>query len=401
MRASQVSGEQASRRSLHRRSGHQIGVVAGMGCASRHLDVSPEVLASARPEVLERVRTNPYNYFRLVNREWTARVCEMLAADLPGQPVVQLHGDAHVEQFAYMRDAWGLTISTTPRGGWPPPTSCGSWARSSWSRASAATHDRDRIFDRFFDGYRRACMSDPAYQPPEPSVVRRHRAATTPTSREAFLGVVRGADETDTRGPTARRRRVDAGLERMRADRPDIPEGHPGRARRGSGDGHRECASPKPMARGSIDDPADDVLLEAKAVRSRGTAECLEQATSAPTFRIVEGSRRSDGCHRDLVAGPDPATAEVAVEGVRLSDWWILELIRPTTRSASRIWNRWRTSPTRLRCWRLGAGAVAADSETLRRQLAASIDQAEPWLRRAAEQLVGEMMRGWHGLGKR
>ena len=55
-------------------------------------------------------------------------------------------------------------------------------------------------------------VSDPAYQPPEPSVVRRHRAATTPTSREVPR-VVRGADETDTRGPTARRRRVDAGLQ--------------------------------------------------------------------------------------------------------------------------------------------------------------------------------------------
>src|SRR4029450_9470822 len=60
------------------------------------------------PEVLERVRANPYNYFRLVNREWTTRVCEMLAADLLVQPVVQLHGDAHGARVCDMRDAWGL-----------------------------------------------------------------------------------------------------------------------------------------------------------------------------------------------------------------------------------------------------------------------------------------------------
>ena len=164
-----------------------MGAVAGMGCASRHLDVSPEVLASARPEVLERVRTNPYNYFRLVNREWTARVCEMLAADLPGQPVVQLHGDAHVEQFAYMRDAWGLDdFDDATRG--PAPVDVVRFLGSVVlvARQRGWLHDRDRIFDRFFDGYRKG-VSDPAYQPPEPSVVRRHRAATTPTSREAFL----------------------------------------------------------------------------------------------------------------------------------------------------------------------------------------------------------------------
>ena len=49
------------------------------------------------------------------------------------------------------------------------------------ARERGWSHDRDRTFDRFFDGYRKG-MSDPAYQPPEPDVVRRHKAATTSTT---------------------------------------------------------------------------------------------------------------------------------------------------------------------------------------------------------------------------
>jgi len=49
----------------------------------------------------------------------------------------------------------------------------------------------------------------------------------------------------------------------------------------------------------------------------------------------------------------------------------------------------------------LGAGAVAAENATLRQQLAASIDQAELRLRRDAEQMVDELLRGWRRLEKR
>src|SRR5262245_9563131 len=77
-------------------------------CGRTHLEVAPEVLRAAPPELIERIRADPYNYFRLTNREWTARVCEIFAADLPSQPTVQLHGDAHIEQFAFMHETWGL-----------------------------------------------------------------------------------------------------------------------------------------------------------------------------------------------------------------------------------------------------------------------------------------------------
>jgi hypothetical protein len=238
--------------------------------------------------------------------------------------------------------------------------------------------------------------------------VRRHRAATTPTSREAFLASseaqMKPIPEDRLQGAVAS---MQAFNEIVRRDRPEIPDGYFRVVRAGALEmGIGSAALPKLLIRlaGPSDDPADDVLLEAKAVRSRGTAACLEQATSAPTLRIVEGSRQVGRLkHAVLVAGPDFPADEVAVEGVHLSDWWIrswdptyheirLEDLESVADLAELAYDAGD---------QLGAGAVAADNETLRRQLAASIDQAESWLRRAAEQLVGEMMRGWRGLGKR
>ena len=385
-----------------------IGVVVGAGCARRHLDVSGDVLATARPEVLERVRANPYNYFRLANPEWTTRVCEMLAADLPGQPVVQLHGDAHVEQFAYMRDAWGLDdFDDATRG--PAPVDIVRFLGSIElvARERGWSHARDRTFDRFFDGYRKG-VSDPASQPPEPDVVRRHKAATTPTTREEFLAsseeLMQPIREARLQGAVASMR---AFGEIVRLKSPDIPEGYFRVVRAGALEmGIGSAALPKLLIRlaGPSDDPADDVLLEAKAVRPRGTAGCLEQQASTPTFRIVQGSEQVGRLkHSILVAGPEPAIAEMTVEGKHLSDWWI--------RSWDPTYHEIRLDDLQSVAdladlaydagMQLGAGAVAADNATLRRQLAASIDQAEPKLRRDAEQLVDELLRGWRGLEKR
>src|SRR5262245_11516163 len=75
--------------------------------AQRPLRPFPEALAAATPELIDRVRADPFTYFRFINRAWTARVCERFA-DVTNPTIVRLHGDAHVEQFAVTNDAWGL-----------------------------------------------------------------------------------------------------------------------------------------------------------------------------------------------------------------------------------------------------------------------------------------------------
>src|SRR5687767_15010551 len=92
-----------------------VGIVLAIFCsvsyapvlAQRPLRPDPLVLASAPPALIDRLRTDPFTYFRFINRAWTARVCEAFA-DLTSPAIVHLHGDAHVEQFALTEDAWGL-----------------------------------------------------------------------------------------------------------------------------------------------------------------------------------------------------------------------------------------------------------------------------------------------------
>ena len=75
--------------------------------ARAQLRPNPIALADAPPELIDRLRADPFTYFRFINRAWTTRVCEILA-DVPDPAIVRLHGDAHVEQFALTKDAWGL-----------------------------------------------------------------------------------------------------------------------------------------------------------------------------------------------------------------------------------------------------------------------------------------------------
>src|SRR5262245_32905093 len=81
-----------------------MGTARGAG----PIRAEPKSLEQAGPELIERLRADPYDYFRFVNRSWIARVCDDFSSDLEGLPVVRLHGDAHVEQFALTQDAWGL-----------------------------------------------------------------------------------------------------------------------------------------------------------------------------------------------------------------------------------------------------------------------------------------------------
>src|SRR5262245_46660103 len=144
--------------------------------AQRPLRPFPEALSAAPPELLERLRADPFTYFRFINRAWTARVCEAFA-DVTEPAIVRLHGDAHVEQFALTRDAWGLAdFDDSARG--PAFIDIVRFLGSIdlATRQLGWTSSREALWDRFFQGYRRG-LSDPNYRPPEPGIVSHLRRA--------------------------------------------------------------------------------------------------------------------------------------------------------------------------------------------------------------------------------
>ena len=382
-------------------------VVSAVACGAPELRPESHVLAVVSPELLERMRATPHNYFRFINHEWTARVCDVFAQDIPRLPTVHLHGDAHVEQYALTSHAWGLDdFDDSTRG--PALVDIVRFLGSielvaqqrGWSR------ERNRLVDRFFAGYRRG-ISAPLESPSQPDFVRRLLAENPPMSNEAFLD---SADRLMSRGDEAPMPGVIAGMKEfstiVRRERPEFPADYFEVIRAGwlrLGVGSASIRKILIRVRGASSDPADDVLLEAKAVRALDGLNCLEVPKREPTFRIVAGSHQLGRLKHDiLAAGPEVAVPEMTIDGEHLRNWWIHSW-EPSYREIAI--DEFRTVDDLLDIvydsgMQLGAGSVqrfdgGVDSGVQRESLA-SLAALEPRLRQVADTLVEEVLRGWH-----
>jgi hypothetical protein len=373
------------------------------------LRADPESLKHAAPELIERLRADPYDYFRFVNRSWIARVCEDFGSDLQGLPVVRLHGDAHVEQFALSQDAWGLDdFDDSARG--PAVVDIARFLgsidlvarRRSWEK------DRDRLFNRFVEGYKRG-LAEPHYLPPPPDIVRRLRAQA-PATRAALL----------TWGETKMQPLADPAMKAVVAaieafariimrERPDLAPEYFRVVRAGwLQTGVGSSVSPKIMVRvqGPSDDPADDELLELKKIGDLGGLRCLETPAVQPTLRIIDGSKRLGRLKYDiLAAGPELVIGEVAVRGQRMQDWWIRSLdpsyrqvrltdLKAVGDLAAIIYD----SGVQLGAGRLQDRTVLLSGDDRNRLLEAAV-KLEKRYRQEASKLVDDLLRGWRELG--
>ena len=136
------------------------------------LRVSPEAPdLKARPALAQRLRETPHNYFRFINRPFSAAVCRMFDDVRASLPDVNLHGDAHVEQYAVTTLGWGLTdFDDSARGPYvidlvrfgvslELASRQKGWGSAGWA------------FDDFLAGYRDA-LSNPAVDRPPARTVR-------------------------------------------------------------------------------------------------------------------------------------------------------------------------------------------------------------------------------------
>jgi hypothetical protein len=385
--------------------------VMGTAHAAGPLRAEPESLERAAPELIERLRADPYNYFRFVNRPWIARVCDDLGSDLRDLPVVRLHGDAHVEQFAIAQDAWGLDdFDDSARG--PAAVDIVRFLGSIElvARQRSWEKDRDRLFDRFVEGYKRG-LTEPNYLPPPPDVVRQLRSQAPPT-RAAFLasGETRMkplADVTMKAVVAA----IDAFARVVLRERSDLTPEYFRVVRAGwlqSGVG--SAVSPKILVRvqGRSDDPTDDELLELKKIEDLQDLRCLKTPTVQPTLRIIDGSKQLGRLkYSILAAGPELVAPEVMARGQRLQDWWIRNLdlsyrqVRLTDlRSVADLAAIAYDAGVQLGAGRLQNQTVLLGSDDRQRILAAT-GGLEKRYRREATTLVDDLLRGWRELGAR
>jgi hypothetical protein len=300
------------------------GVVAARPSAQRPLRPFPETLSAAPAELVERLRADNLTYFRFINRAWTARVCEAFS-DVTNPLIVRLHGDAHFEQFAVTKDTWGLgDFDDSTRG--PSYLDIVRFLGSVdlATRQRGWTRERDALWDRFFDGYRRG-LSDPEYHPPEPGIVRELRQQAPATHNEYLAWGESQMQPTLEVTLKSVSDSMDAFDRFLRPQRPDLAQGYFAVVRAGwlrIGVGSSAVRKVLVRVQGPTADPEDDVLIEAKEVANLDGLACLEDSKTPQAIRVIAGQRQLGRLKHDILAvGPTlliPAAADGAERWLNL-----------------------------------------------------------------------------------
>jgi hypothetical protein len=257
-------------------------IVAALSVSPR----TPEL--AARPALAGRLRQTPHNYFRFVNRAFSEAVCRLFADVRRDLPDVNLHGDAHVEQYAVTSLGYGLTDFDDSAQG-PYVVDLVRFGVSlqlasrekGWVGTGAAVDDLLR-------GYRDA-LADPSRERPPRRTLRRERAGFT---FDHALALRRAQAMMDS-APVPRFE-LEADFEsyaaRMRAQMPSLPAGFfrikkVGRLATGIGSALDEkyLLRVEGWTRGGD----DDQILEAKVVHVLADRGCLH--TDAGPERVPLG----------------------------------------------------------------------------------------------------------------
>jgi hypothetical protein len=250
---------------------------------------------SENPPLLERIESGPHGYFRFINIAFSRTVCERFASAYRGVPPVNLHGDAHLEQYAVTDLGRGLTdFDDSSKGP----------AVLDLLRFGVSLHLTLRMyapetpcrpyFRRFLEGYR-AALEDPEVEAPEPTWVESIRSDFERDRDEYFAWI----DEVMKPIPEPEAEALEAALDdyvtAMLRKHPELEAAffdveQVGALEMGIGSALDEKYLLR--VRGPTDAPNDDVVLEVKEVRSLDGIPCIEGAKGSDPFRILLAQAR-------------------------------------------------------------------------------------------------------------
>jgi hypothetical protein len=248
-------------------------------------------------DLLDRILENPFQYFRFTSRGFAARICELFSNVLPSLPTVNLHGDAHLEQFAVTSSGYGLVDFDDATAG-PAVIDLVRFGVSLRLAARARGWDPEQAIDHLFAGYRTA-LHHPKASIPLPDFVDRARAGFS-DDRLAFLD---RSEKLMSPLHPKERPQVLAGWARyvqlMTSENPSLNASffelkHFGNLRGGVG----SALDRRILARveGPTEAPEDDVILEAKELRDMSDVTCVRAEPIGGRFRTIVGrARLGDG----------------------------------------------------------------------------------------------------------
>ncbi|MDF3071115.1 MAG: hypothetical protein K0R38_6716 [Polyangiaceae bacterium] len=267
---------------------------------------------ATQPHLLQRIAASPFQYFRFTNPGFAAAICAAFEDILPALPAVNLHGDAHLEQFAVTDASFGLVDFDDAVGG-PAVIDLLRFGVSLQIAARERGWTADEAPNRFFAGYQ-AALEAPATEAPPPAFVARARQSFARDPKgfiarcDALMEPPLARDQAET----------DAGLKRyvevMLEQSPELTPAffemkRYGRLRGGVG----SALDQRFLIR--IEGPTraleDDVVLEAKELRELRSVPCVQASLLGGRFRTIVGSARLGGNDDPFLAvvprGPEEA----------------------------------------------------------------------------------------------
>jgi uncharacterized protein (DUF2252 family) len=257
------------------------------------LYLSPQTPAIASNEKLRlRLASEPHAYFRYINVAFSRAVCYEFAASLGDLPSVNLHGDAHLEQYAVTDAGRGLTDFDDSSSG-PPLIDLVRFGVSLRlaSQARGWYAGQEVALTTFLDAYV-AALHDDTLTAPEPAFVAGVEAEFSDDRRD-FL---QWSDSVSPEVELEQQRAVDAAFTSYVARRseqtPDVDPGffrvkRLGRPALGVGSASDEKYVLRVEGPTAADD--DDLVLEAKELRDLVAIPCVRAGAKANPFRVLVG----------------------------------------------------------------------------------------------------------------
>jgi Uncharacterized protein conserved in bacteria (DUF2252) len=355
--------------------------------------------AQLPPALLAALRASPYAYFRFVNTPWASRVCEAFASD-PGPLLrVQLHGDAHLEQYAFTRSARGLDDFDDSAQG-PPTIDLVRFIGS----LQLATRERgwtdwlDGIIDEFFRGYRMGAQ-DPTYLPETPAIVTRLRPKVA-RDRSAFLA---WAERLMVPASPELTRAVRRSLARLARD-PRLPLRQTGRYLRlkklGTlymGIGSYRVLKILMRVEGPSPADDDDVILEAKQLSDLSAIDCLRLPPRQESIRVIAGVRQLGRLYYDMLSVvPFRGSGDAKVEELWVRSWdpTYGEVSVPDFASVDEL--REVAHDVGAQLGSTGAGRRAGGRESSERlAVLRAVTAIEPRVRIVAHELTDDLIGAW------
>lgn len=244
-----------------------------------------------RPDLRAVLEGSPHGYFRFINVPFARETCDLFADVRASLPEVNLHGDAHVEQYAVTSLGRGLTDFDDCTNGAPVIDLVRFGVSLALTAREKGWADEERRFlDEFLRGYR-AALRNPQLFLPMPQLATRVRG------HFAFdhMAALRAADRLIDADPRPRERfrePVARFAALIRARRPELSEGFCLVKRVGGlSIGVGSALDEKYLWRleGPSSSPEDDVVVEAKRIRDLPENPCTRQDIGAS--RVLAGQQ--------------------------------------------------------------------------------------------------------------